>query len=358
MMTMIRRKYYYYIRRLIIVVIVVCWISYDLSIQKPQRKQQQQQSSSPRVAAGVVLATDPEPEPSPQQQSSSSSSTTTRRLDTSRLAPFDKDIREDCVSIQLHCTSDVFAHVFLQCPATCTALLHEEGMKGTVPPGTEDYLYEVGMLRTTTPRQDDPQQQQQRRQSRSIDAERFEGSVLVLAVVPLLPGMAVYYYELMEHLHTIFCKKGTEFVVLPIDVELGIHIQERGGSSTTAGGKDKNNHKQGVVVLEEQPISAVEKHVWMKHLTSVTPRSGAALRDDDDDDDSDDDDDDNENDNSSGNNKNNPKTKVQQTPLHTDRVTFYIVSADGHFVERVISPTLAELRKKVSTYIKTVDYEL
>jgi hypothetical protein len=255
---------------------------------------------------------EPQPEPSPQgEPHHHDDSATTRRLDTSRLAPFDKDIRDDCRNLQLHCTSEIFAHVYLQCPASCTKLLEEQGMKGTASSGTEDVLYEVGNLRT--------------RQGKRVDADRFEGSVLVLAVVPLLPGMAVYFYELMEHLHTIYGKQGAEFVVLPIDHELGIHIQER-----SSEGK-----KQGVVVLEEEPGSMIENHPWMKHLMSIRPRSGAASRDHDNDDE-----------------------VVHQTPLHTDRVTFYIVSADGYFVERVISPTMAVLRQKISTYLKTVDYEL
>lgn len=261
--------------------------------------------------------------------------TNPRRLDTSRLAPFDKDIRDDCRSLQLHCTSDVFAHVYLQCPATCTKLLEEEGMKGTTLPDQVDYLVDgVEALRT--------------RHGKRINTDRFDGQVLVLGLVPLLPGMAVYYYELMDHLHSIFSKKGCEFVIIPIDHGLGIHIQER-----HMDGKKINNNQQqpGVVVLEEEPTSIVERHPWVKHLISIKPRSGAAVRDSIDDDDID-------RDANTKSNDGQEAVQIHQLPLHTDRVTFYIVSADGYFVERVISPSLATLTQKVSTYLKTVDYEL
>lgn len=265
----------------------------------------------------VELEPEPEPEPSPQQPQQQhpqhhrrDGDAPPRKLDTTRLAPFDKDIRDDCRSLQLHCASEIFAHVFLQCPASCSTLLYDEGMIGTAANGDEDALYEVGSLRT-------------RQGRRRVDADRFEGSVLVLAIVPLLPGMAVYFYELMEHLHSIFVSKGTEFVVLPVDQDLGIHIQER----------SMQGKKQGVVVLEEEARSTVELHPLMKHLMAIKPRTGAAARD-------------HEND------------ELRQTPLQTDRVTFFIVSADGHFVERLISPSMAMLQQKISTYLKSIDYEL
>jgi hypothetical protein len=227
------------------------------------------------------------------------------RLDHSRIAPFDKDIREDCRSLLVHCTSDIFAHVFLQCPASCTKLLHEEGMKGIST--NTDALYEVGTLRTY--------------QGRRVDADRFEGYVLVVAIVPLLPGMAVYYYEMMEQLHSSFAPH-VEFVIIPMDLEYGIHIPQR---------------KEGkVVILEEESIAtALEKHPWIHHLSSIRPRSGLGTRE-----------------GATGDDV------VLQRPIQTDRVTFYIVSADGYFVESLISPTMDLLQKKIVLYQKTIDYEL
>jgi hypothetical protein len=231
------------------------------------------------------------------------------RLDTSRIAPFDKDIREDCRSLLVHCTSDIFAHVYLQCPASCTQLLQEEGMRGTAT-HNPDKLYDVGTLRTY--------------QGQRINTDRFEGNVLVVAIVPLLPGMAVYYYEMMEHLHTVFTPH-VEFVIIPMDLEHGIHIQQR-----RVGGK--------VVILEEESVTtALENHPWIQHLSSIRPRSGLGTRE--------------------GSTEDNNDV-VLQRPIQTDRVTFYIVSADGYYVESLISPTMERLQKKIILYQKTIDYEL
>jgi hypothetical protein len=230
-----------------------------------------------------------------------------KRLDHSRVAPFDKDIRDDCRSLLPQCQSDVFAHVFLQCPASCTRYLHEEGMVGTAH-DNPDALYDVGTLRTY--------------RGKRIEADRFEGFVLVLAVVPLLPGIAVYYYEMMEHLHTVFAPH-VEFVIMPMDHGHGIHIHQR----------DEGVGK--VVVLEEESATtALEKHPWIQHLTSIKPRRGLGTKE-------------------HGNGD-----EILQRPLQTDRVTFYIVSADGYYVESLISPSMEQLQQKINTYIKTIGYEL
>jgi hypothetical protein len=175
-------------------------------------------------------------------------------------------------------------------------------MKGTASDANNaDALYDVGTLRTF--------------QGKRVNTDRFEGYVTVVSIIPLLPGMAVYYYEMMEHLHSVFAPK-VEFVVIPIDHEQGIHIVLQ-------------NHAK-VVMLEEE--SNIESHPWVRHLTSITPRSGAGTK--------------------------NHRDETVQIDLHQDRVTIYIVSADGYFIERLISPSMATLQQTIAIYTKTIGYEL
>jgi hypothetical protein len=216
------------------------------------------------------------------------------------LAPFDTDIRNDCRSILKHCQSDIFSHAYLQCPAMCTKYLEEEGMKGAAHDNPEA-LWDVGTLRTY--------------QGKRIEADRFEGYVTVIAILPMLPGMAFYYYEMMETLHSQFDPK-VEFVILPIDVGEGVHIKIR-----------PDNPK--VVILEEE--TAIETHPWVQHLMSIRPRSGAATKDHHD--------------------------QVVQVDLPTDRLTVYVVSSDGYFVERMTVPTMAALKRTIAIYLKTIDYD-
>lgn len=216
------------------------------------------------------------------------------------LAPFDTDIRKDCRSILTHCQSDIFSHAYLQCPAMCTKYLEQEGMKGTAE-DNPDALWDAGMTLRTF-------------QGKRIDADRFEGHVTVIAILPMLPGMAFYYYEMMETLHSKFTPK-VEFVILPIDVGEGVHIKIRDDSK--------------VVILEEE--SAIETHPWVQHLTSIRPRSGAASK--------------------------NHRGEIVQVDLPTDRLTVYIVSSDGYFVERMTVPTMAALQRTIGIYLKTIGYD-
>jgi hypothetical protein len=232
-------------------------------------------------------------------------------LDKSQFAPFDTDIRDDCRDLLEHCQSDIYGHVYLQCPGLCTKFLEQEGFVGTAH-NNPDALYEAGTLRTYQPSGG----------SGTVDSDRFEGYVLVFAVVPLLPGMAVYYYEMMAHLHGVFEPK-VEFVLLPIELEYGIHLKTR----------DKENGKV-VVFDEESAYTVTETHPWVKHLSSIKPRSGLGTKEYGD------------------------GVTVEQRPLQTDRVSVYIVSADGYFVEQLIAPSMSKLKERIRIYTKTMDYEL
>eukprot|EP00536_Pseudo-nitzschia_multiseries_P019028 jgi/Psemu1/58559/gm1.58559_g len=253
--------------------------------------------------------------PYPGDSTSTSDSGSPVSTKSNQVAPFDTDIRGDCRDLLEYCQSHIFGHVYLQCPGLCTKFLQEEGMIGTAHENP-DALYEAGSLRTYY-------KHEKGTGTGTVDADRFEGYVLVFAVVPLLPGMATYYQNMMEHLHGVFDPK-VEFVILPMDLELRdkVHLP-----------RDKEHSK--VVVLEEEPAHAVtETHPWVKHLAAIKPRSGL------------------------GTNEYGDGTTVEQRPLQTDRVSVYIVSADGYYVEQLIAPSMSKLKERIRIYTKSIDYEL
>mmetsp|Transcript_494 Transcript_494/g.1046 ORF Transcript_494/g.1046 Transcript_494/m.1046 type:complete len:283 (+) Transcript_494:63-911(+) len=232
-------------------------------------------------------------------------------LDKSQFAPFDTDIRNDCRDLLEYCQSDIYGHVYLQCPGLCTKFLEEEGFTGNAKDNA-DALYEAGELRTY----------QTGGRAGTVDSDRFEGYVLVFAVVPLLPGMAVYYYEMMAYLHAVFEFK-VEFVLLPVDHDLGIHLKTR----------EKENGK--VVVLAEESVHTfTETHPWVKHLASIKPVTGRGTKKGFGDD----------------------GETIIQRQLQTDRVSIYIVSADGYYVEQLIAPTMKKLKERIRLFTKSIDY--
>ena len=212
---------------------------------------------------------------------------------------FDKDDRDNCHEVLEYCQSDIYAHIFVQCAMSCVKYLQEEGgMVGTSDDPDDFYSHKIRTISRAV-----------------IDTDRFEGYVTVVGFIPLLPGMAAYYYEMMEHLHSVF-QPTVQFVAIPMDLDLGLHIKTR--------------KLPNVLVLEEE--TAPDLHPLIQFLTSVKPRNGAGVKDD--------------------------NGEMHQSPLQTDRVTLYIISADAYFVERMISPTMSELEEKIGIYLKTIDYEL
>lgn len=224
-----------------------------------------------------------------------------RETDRGKIAPFDTDIKDDCIHHLHLCQSDLFPHIFLQCPKSCAAMLESSGMIGNAPSDDELWWEATGSVRTF--------------QGKRISTDRWDGSVAILAIVPMHAGMAVYYYEMMEHLHKVFSPH-VETVLLPIDVGEGNHIKIR--------------QKPGVIVLEEESPNRLLKHPLVKYLTNIKPTSGTAEYD--------------------------HMNEAVQMELDTDRPTFYIISADGWFIERLISPTMKKIKKRTALFLKTIDY--
>jgi hypothetical protein len=180
-------------------------------------------------------------------------------------------------------------------------MLAAEGMIGKAESDDDLWWEQIESVRT--------------REGKRMSTDRWDGYVTVLASLPMLPGMAAYYYEMMELLHKNFAPH-VEMLIIPIDVYEGIHIQIR--------------QFPKVVVLEEETPAAVLVNPFIKYLTSIKPTGGESHE------------------NHSG--------ELEQTDFHTDRVTFFIISADAHFVERLISPTMEKLQRRIALFLKTIDY--
>ncbi|CAJ1961723.1 unnamed protein product [Cylindrotheca closterium] len=222
--------------------------------------------------------------------------------DRGKVAPFDTDIRKDCQQMASHCQSPFFGHIFLQCPKTCAAMLEVPGMVGKSPKGDDELWWEsTETVRTI--------------QGKRVATDRWDGCVTVVATVPMLPGMAPYYYEMMETLHKQY-KPHVEFILIPIDLGETIHIKLR--------------KKPGVVVLEEESPMAVLTNPFVQYLTSIKPDAGAVVT--------------------------NHLDELEQLDLHTDRASFFVISSDGYFIESLISPPMKKLQRRINLFLKTVDY--
>lgn len=213
---------------------------------------------------------------------------------TTRTAAFkyqhdaDKSCSEHSVE---ECVTD--EALWFKCPSTCSALLAKTGSMREVH-GDPEAFYELQVTKEN---------------GNTLELEDFEGYITLYAVVPLLPGMAQFYYEMLEHVQSIF-PYTVQIIMAPLQVTNPFQAEAR-----TI--KIKPHKKRKVIVLEEDsnPTSALE---YLLKAQVVAGNDDADL------------------------------------PL--DRVTIFMISLDGKFIEQLVSPTMTLLERRLSVFLKQLDF--
>jgi Glutathione peroxidase len=129
---------------------------------------------------------------------------------------WDKDTAEDCEERATagRCFKD--STTFYQCPVTCSKDLRipdEAYMKqGETDDGEAFWELEVTMTN-----------------GKKMSFERYEGYVVLIVVMPLMPGMSQYYYDMLEHIHKVY-PFTIEILVFPVRREdhpdVHLHLPE------------------------------------------------------------------------------------------------------------------------------------
>ncbi|CAB9526400.1 expressed unknown protein [Seminavis robusta] len=202
---------------------------------------------------------------------------------------WDKDSLDDCHQREEagQCTTD--SVTFYQCPMTCTKNIKAEGMRKQGEAEDPEDFFEL-----KTPLAN----------GKMLKFEKFEGYVTTFVVIPLFPGMAQYYFDMMEHLHKVY-PFTLEIVVLPIRIDTHPDVK------LTIPAKTK------ITVLPEIKREAgseslAESNNVLEYLEQVI-FPGADF-------------------------------------IFTDRVTAYFVAYNAGFVEKEDSPTLDFMERLVVHY--------
>ena len=206
----------------------------------------------------------------------------------------DRDTAGDCTKRVGECrTSD---ETFLECPQTCAN--HLDGglmVQGYVPEKDAFYNLEAKSSKGDV-----------------VDFERFDGYVTVIAALPLMPGMAQYYYELMEY----FSKKFPYMVstaVLPF-------------KQTNNRNYDIHNldifTKNKSLILETHTDSSLGSHPVVEFVESVE------------------------------------RNQRGRDPLFDDRAIIFVVSHNGRYVERRVCPTKEKLELVIEHYLEIQEVKM
>jgi hypothetical protein len=206
---------------------------------------------------------------------------------------WDKDSLADCYQREEagQCTQDGIT--FYQCPMSCTAKLKFAGMRTQGEASDPEEFFELSTAFAN---------------GKKLAFDRFEGYVTMIIVIPLLPGMAQYYYDLLEHLHKIY-PFTVEMIIFPVRVPANpqVHLNLLEGSK--------------IAVLPElkKEGDTIESNPVLEYLERVI--------------------------------------HPDNNSIFTDRVTSYIVSYNAGFIEKEASPTLDFLEKLVQHYIGEMEWK-
>ena len=150
-----------------------------------------------------------------------------------------------------------------------------------------------------------------------MSLEDFEGYVTLFAVVPTnYLGMAMFYYDMLEHIATIY-PFTVRFILLPWQSKVVVTEEDPSKEQETtivdAVFQPQRYQNPKVVLLEpsSRPTKALE---YLLHAPIVAGNG-------------------------------------EDVALQEDRVTIFLVSADGMFIERLVSPTITLLERRLAVFL-------
>ena len=222
--------------------------------------------------------------------------TTANTLLVTATFQWDHDSLDDCRERYEagQCTQD--DTTFYQCPLACT--VHTQDAGSRTQGETED---PDGMFELSTPLPG----------GKTLAWDRFEGYVTVAVVIPLLPGMAQYYFDMMEHLHSVY-PYTLEIVVFPVRREDHPKVQL----------KIPDTSKIVVVAELEREGDKIESksNPVLEYLEEVIYPGNAGF-------------------------------------VFTDRVTTYMISMNAKFIEKDASPTLDYLERLTAHHVTAYEWK-
>ncbi len=203
---------------------------------------------------------------------------------------YNKDTLVDC-SDRTERDCQTSNTIWFQCPVSCSEKFHVEGSMAEIHQDPEIFFQ-----MEVTPAADS-----------DLSLEDFEGYVTIYAVIPThFPGMAKFYYDMLEHIASVY-PFTVQFLVLPWQSQ----------DDTTNDMNDlfalQRYQKRHAVILEPvfQPTTVLN---YLLEAKIVAGNDNAYLKE--------------------------------------DRVTIFLVSSDGIYVERLLSPTITLLERRIGVYLQ------
>ena len=141
---------------------------------------------------------------------------------------YDQDTAKDCQekADEEYCTKD--PQTYFECPITCAQHMRPQAAAwgGFEKKETPFYSFKMEDIN-----------------GKVVDFEDFDGDIVLVAMVPMFPGLAQFHYELLQHVLDVY-KYVVEVVVIPMQGQDGVTIEPKTGSSIRIlEGVNDGNHK-------------------------------------------------------------------------------------------------------------------
>lgn len=192
-----------------------------------------------------------------------------------------QDTDEFCAEQVGDCTA--CDYLWFKCPITCAKHLGVEG-SWKKPRGDPEEFFHFHITKEN---------------GQEVEFEEFDGYVFLYAVIPLMPGVSQFYYEMLEHIHSIF----------PFTVQIFVLPYYVGKSGVSI----KQHDKPKVVMLKE----VEEPTPMMLYLNLGTNLDGN-----------------------------------MEDKLYYDRVTMFLIEPEASLTERLISPTMPFLEQQIGEFVE------
>jgi hypothetical protein len=214
-------------------------------------------------------------------------------LTTSAL-DFLKDSRNDCSEqVELCRSSDT---VWFDCPIACAEKFTRLGQ--LTKPKNREKLYDMIAFKDN---------------GSVLEMEDLEGYIILYAVIPLLPGMAQFYYELLEHIRLINTYTVAS-IILPYRKRHTNDEDDEDGVVDDIYKSIVPNKHYDTSLLKETDLDTTP--AILGHIMSATFEQG----------------------------------NMHDKELDLDVASVYVVSSGGTLIQKLTSPTFREVQKAVSMF--------
>eukprot|EP00531_Pseudo-nitzschia_arenysensis_P013656 CAMPEP_0116117472 /NCGR_PEP_ID=MMETSP0329-20121206/1592_1 /TAXON_ID=697910 /ORGANISM="Pseudo-nitzschia arenysensis, Strain B593" /LENGTH=199 /DNA_ID=CAMNT_0003611041 /DNA_START=269 /DNA_END=868 /DNA_ORIENTATION=- len=168
----------------------------------------------------------------------------------------------------------------------------------------------------------------------NMSLEDNEGYVTMYAVLPMLPGMAEYYYHAIEHIAHVY--KYTLVAMIMPYYDAAFDGDSSVSSSILKSIFDSRSTETKSILLTGYDVKQKAENEVLEYLLSRQVVAGTLDPDD----------------------KSSPKTNDNR--LLMTRPNIFLVSHTGMFIERVVSPTMQMIERRIKVHELTMEdnYEL